>query len=106
MERQIDWPREDIVMEICWNGDPDNYSVVVREFLPDPCCKNCEKRNQCKREEVENNDVCEEYTWDEDLDNLREEPRKPKRADYRTKEAFYKAVDAVSKWWYLYGPDE
>ena len=108
MTRHIDWPDEDIVMEISWNGNPDDCSLVLREFLPDPCCAFCmkHKKEGCVVPDGDVEDVCGEYEWDENLDNLREDPRKPKREDYRTKEAFYKAVDAVSKWWYLYGPDE
>jgi hypothetical protein len=104
MAKQIEWPAEDIVMEICWNGDPDRCSVIPREFLPDPCCYNCMKRKECDPEDDDN--VCEKYEWDENTEDLRDEPKEPRREDYLTEQAYMMAKKAVREWWVQYSPDK
>lgn len=113
--RQIEWPAEDIVMEFCWNGDPDRCEVVSREFLPDPCCEYCKEydgerchkewnnNDECyylpDRDDKDPDECCDDYEWNEDLENLREEPREPKKEDYRRERDYLRAKKAVREWW-------
>jgi len=106
MGKWIEWPAEDIVMEICWNGDPDECEVIPREFLPDPCCANCGKWKECNLDADDMDNVCDRYEWDENTDNLLEEPRSPKREDYRTEKSYLQAKKAVREWWVKYGNDD
>lgn len=97
--RHPEWPAEDVALEICWNGDPDDCQVVAREFLPNLCCANCKFRPDCDLEAEDMDNVCDRYEWDEDTDNLLDEPRKPKREDYRTDKAYRQAMNAYNQWW-------
>lgn len=113
--KRIEWPEEDVVIEICWNGDPDRCEVIPREFLPDPVCEYCMKYNgeactKCwnnndeseyfpERDDRDPDDTCDEWEWDENEENLREEPLEPRREDYRTERAYRMAKKAVREWW-------
>lgn len=99
MPKHIEWPAEDIVLEICWNNDPDRCEVIPREFLPEPRCANCARLKECDLEAEDMDNVCDRYEWDEDIDNLREEPREPRREDYRTDKAYQQAKKAVRQWY-------
>ena len=99
MARRIEWPYEDIVMEVCWNGDPDRCEEIPREFLPEPRCANCAKRSECDLDAEDMDNVCERYEWNEDIDSLREEPREPRREEYRTEKAFRRAKQCVREWY-------
>jgi hypothetical protein len=102
MPRRIEWPAEDIVLEICWNGDPDRCEVIPKEFLPDGCCENCmkHKTDGCVVGDGDLDDVCGRYEWDQET--LMDEPKEPRREDYMTDKAFRKAKDCVRQWYVQY----
>ena len=114
MRKWIEWPVEDIVLEICWNGDPDNCTVIPREFLPakecqyckhyygDVCSKEWNNRDESdyvpERDDREAEDTCDDWEWDEDMDDLLDSPRTPKREDYKTERSYLQAKKAVRQW--------
>ena len=108
MSDNIEWPYEDVVLEICWDGDPYRVEIIPREFLPDKVCEYCKYYNgeTCTKgqdhEDKEPDDSCDDWEWNEDTNNLLDEPREPKREEYRTEWAYKKAKEAVRKWYYTH----
>lgn len=114
------FPEEDIVLEICWNGDPGDIQAIYREFLPEPCCECCMNYNGdvCTKnwnnmdesyynpntDDVFPEDVCDDWQWNEELETLRERPMNPKRCEYKTEKAYQQAVAAVH-WWRMKHPE-
>ena len=53
---------ESPVFEICWNGNPNDVTLIYPDDLPDPSCASC--KHHCKDKETD--ECCDGYEWDEE----------------------------------------